>query len=346
MKILVVGDTHWREDLSYSEYIKDGRVGEKKEILDFIIDSAKDCENIVFMGDFFNSKNNSSETNRAAVEFIERFKEKEVYIMSGNHSKKGDGSTAIDFLGEIKKPNWHIFTRPSSMEIEGKKIDFLPFMLKSELGAQTNEEAVQAILNDLDGGDILFAHHAITGFMANGIKTDYFGEPILPRKALEEKYKLVIAGHVHDYQQKERTVITGSVFTDIVGETSKFILKIDTEKLISDGPAVVELIKLPCRPIYKLENPTSEQLSNLPIHSIVKVIITDKKIDVEKLKKEDLAHFDASLVIENYPNERKKANITEGGAMDFSIESLLKMYSEERKIDINRLMNGLNIING
>ena len=73
MKILLIGDTHWKDNLSYADYISDGRVAEKKEILDFIIESSKDCDHIVFLGDFFNSKNNSSEVNRQAVEFLEKF---------------------------------------------------------------------------------------------------------------------------------------------------------------------------------------------------------------------------------------------------------------------------------
>ena len=353
----IIGDQHFKDNLSYSDYIQGGRFAEKKEVLDFVVESFSDCQHIVLMGDNFNSKNNSSETNREYVEFIERFGDKEVYILSGNHEKKGDGKTAIDFLGEIKRKNWHIFTKPSSMGIEGLKVDFLPYMLNSELGVESHEDATKKIMKNLDGGDILLAHHSISGTAFMGIKTDDLKEVVLPREKLEKKYGLVIAGHIHEPQQAGKTIITGSLFTDTVGEKEKFIWKIKQvthnnvykEKIYVIGDLgkwmfEIEKIKVPCREIHKVENPTAKQLSSIPKSAIIKAIVTNKSIDVEDLKSQ-LSKFDASLLIEDYPNERKKAHIEEG-AFDFSIEALLKLYSEEKGVEYSKLLKGLQIING
>jgi len=336
MKILVVGDTHFKEELSYADYILDRRNTEKKEILDFIIKSAKDCQHVIFLGDFFNSKNNSSEVNRQAIEFLEKFGKENLYIISGNHCKKGDGSTALDFIREIKdKPNWHIFTKPSSMNVGDFKVDFLPYMLDSELGVENHEEATKAIMKNLDGGDILFTHHAISGTVFNGIKTDLLNEVILPRAKLSKKYKLTMAGHIHSSQATDNVITTGSIFANEVGETEKFIWKIKDD-------LSVEPLRLPGRGIWKLENPTLDQLIKLPKSSIIKIIVSDKKVDVEELKVV-ASGFDAHLLIEDYPSERKKMHIEEG-AMDFSVKALLKMYAEERKIDYQKLLKGLEII--
>ena len=331
----VVGDMHFKDCLSYADSIADGRVAERNEILDFIVDTFKDCQHIVFMGDNFNARNNSSETNRMFVEFLERFGKKDVYIISGNHEKKGDGKTAIDFVGEIDKKNWHVFTRPSAMEIEGLKVDFLPYMLNSELGVDTCEEGTKEIMKNLAGGDILFAHHAISGTTFNGVKTETLKEIVLPKEKLEKKYTLMVAGHIHAPQQYGRVLITGSVFTSEVGETEKFIWKLNKD-------LEIEKIKLPCREIHKIENPTPDDLDAIPPNSIVKAIITDKKIDVEKLKVE-LERYDAHLLVEDYPNERKKAHIEEG-VFDFSIEALLKLYSEEKNVSLDKLLKGLELI--
>ena len=333
----VIGDMHFKDNLSYAEYIPDGRVAERKEILDFIVDSFEDCNHIIFLGDNFNARNNSSETNRMFVEFLERFGKKEVYIISGNHEKKGDGKTAIDFIGEIKKKNWHVFTRPSAMEIDGMKVDFLPYMLNSELEVETSEDGAKKIMRNLNGGDILFAHHSITGTTFNGIKTDVLKEIVLPKEKLEKKYKLVMAGHIHVPQKYDSIVITGSVFTAEVGEKEKYIFKINSD-------LKVEPIKVPAREIVKIDEVIGTDWDSIPKDSIVKVIVTDKKTDVEKLKK-ILDRFDASLVIEDYPDERKKAHIEEG-AFDFSIEALLKLYSEEKGVDYQKLLKGLQLING
>lgn len=333
----VIGDLHMKDDLSYADNISDRRVSEKKTILDFIVDSFKDCDHIVFLGDNFNSRNNSSETNKDFVKFLERFSDKQIYIISGNHEKKGSGKTAIDFLAEVKRLNWHIFTQPNFCEIGGKLVNFMPYMLNSELKVENTEEAVKYLTSQFDGGDILFTHHAISGTVFNGIKTDELKEIVLPREDLEEKYKLIVAGHIHVPQQYGKVLITGNVFTTEVGEKEKFIYKID-ENL------KVEKINLPVREIHKLENPELKDLSSIPKSSIVKVILTDKKIDFEKLE-EQLLKFDAHLLIEDYPSERKKVHIEEG-AFDFSLEGILKLYAEEKKIDHQKLIKGYQLING
>ena len=354
MKILVIGDQHFKDNLSYADYVSDRRIPEKKEILDFIQDQAKDCRHIVLIGDNFNSKNNSSETNREYVEFLERFGDKEIYVISGNHEKKGDGKTAIDFLGEVKKKNWHIFTRPGTISFLEKhqsvgksipsvpkqstwKLDFLPYMLNSELGVENYEEASKEIMKHLDEGDILFAHHLITGTTYRGLKAEMFHEAVLPREKLEKKYKLVIAGHVHEPQQKGNTIITGSLFTSEVGEIEKFIWKINAD-------LTVDKIRIPAREIHKLVDPVGAELSWIPDSAIVKVIITKKRPEGLDGLKELLSRFDASLLIEDYPNTRKKAHIEEG-AFDFSLEALLTLYAKEKDVDLTKLLKGLQIIN-
>ena len=331
----VIGDLHMRDFLAYADYLYDKRIEERKEILDFIVKSFDDCNHIVFIGDNFHSKNNSSETNRQFIEFIERFGSKEIYLISGNHEKKGDGKTAIDFIGEIDKKNWHVFTKPIDMLIDSFKVSFLPYMLPSELDVEDNEQVTREIIKRLKGGDILFAHHAITGTTFNGINVEMFLEPILPKEQLESLYKKVIAGHIHSPLDYGNTVITGSVFNQEVGEDGKYIFKINSE-------LEIEKIKLPGRAIYKIENPTEEKINSISSNSIVKAVVTDKNIDTEVLQKQ-LSKFDASLLIENYPNQRKKSNI-KNEAFDFSLEALLKLYAEEKDVDYQKLLKGLELI--
>jgi DNA repair exonuclease SbcCD nuclease subunit len=97
----IIGDLHFKESLGYAEYIKDHRVGEKKKILDFIVEEFSDCDAVVFMGDQLNSRNNTSEVIRDFVSFVERFDGKEVFIIKGNHESTPHGRSAIDFMKEI-----------------------------------------------------------------------------------------------------------------------------------------------------------------------------------------------------------------------------------------------------
>lgn len=338
-KIGIIGDFHAKDNLSYHEYIKDQRVSEKKEILDFIVKSFADCSSVVFIGDNFDKKNNSSEVIKDFIEFVERFSDKQVYVISGNHEIKGNGKSAIDFMREVNKPNWHIMTSPMDKIIGGHKIHFLPYMSRPQLGVQNDKEGCDKLLSGMSGGKAIFAHHAISDtFAAPGLSTNSFHEIVLPKIKLEEIYKNVIAGHIHRPQQDGRTTITGSVFTSEVGEIEKYIWKLDLE---TDN---VERLKLPCRGIFKLENPTEEQLNRIPSNSIVKVIITSKEVNIDLLKS-TLRTFDAYILLEQYPNERKKVYFDEG-AIDFSLDNLFKIYSIEKKVDLDKLKKGMELISG
>ena len=44
----IIPDLHLKKFLSYSDNVEDQRLPEKKEILDFIVESFKMCEKIVF----------------------------------------------------------------------------------------------------------------------------------------------------------------------------------------------------------------------------------------------------------------------------------------------------------
>lgn len=338
-KILCIGDLHFKDNLSYSEYVKDQRIPEKKAILDSIVKSAKDCDHVVLMGDNLNSKNNSSETIREFIAFIEKFDNKEIYVILGNHEKKGNGQSALDFMKEIKRPHWHVMTTPTDMVIDGQKVSFLPYMSKVELGMNFDEEATEILMEGLGGGSIIFAHHAISDTLGNayGLSTNEFKEVILPKDELEKRYKLVVGGHIHAPQQQGRTLITGSVFTHDIGEKKKFIWKVDLEDM------EVEKIKLPCRELWKVENPVQQELDFIHSSSIVKCIITSKDIDIKWIKKE-LKRFDASILLEQYPKERTKIYFDEG-SMDLSIPNLLDIYSKEKKVDIKKLMEGFSLIN-
>ena len=338
-KILIIGDTHFREKLTYSEYIRDGREAERKAILDKIVDSASDCEAVVLLGDCFNGKNPPAGVIKDFVTFIESFGDKEIFIISGNHSKRGDGTTALDFLKEItNKPNWHVFTSPAEIKLDGKKLFFLPYMFRSELGVGTDEEAAKKIMGAIPKCDVIFLHHAISDTVNNdgtvNGSTNIFQEAILPKKELEKKATLVVGGHVHHPRAYGKTLVAGSVFSSHAGETEKFVYKLhDFES--------IEGIRLPGRHIYKLENPAPEDLANYPKNSIMKVILTDKSIPVEKTK-DAMKRFDAHVLMEQYPAERKKMDMS--GALDFNIENLLKVYAEAKGVDLTLLMDGFELI--
>jgi len=338
----IIGDMHNRQSLPYSDYVKDNRIPEKQKILDTIVKSLWSCDKIIFLGDIFDIKNPDSETIKEFVNFLERFKQP-IYIVAGNHEKMADGRTSLDFLKEIKNKSWHVVTN----KIETiNNITFVPYFTKAELGVETEEEGTKKIMSQLKGGEILVVHHTISDIMTNSvINTNLFREIVLPQKELEKKYNLIIGGHIHKCQMSKtgQTLIAGSIFTHEVGEIEKFVHIIS--KQLTSTP-----IKLPCREIHKLEDPTEEDLKKLPKNSIVKVVITKKLstadiISLKEVLKDLFSDKGAYLFIEQVPHERKKLHYSEGESiLEYSIEQLLEIYAKEKKVDINKLQRGFELI--
>jgi len=336
-KLMILGDIHLKDTLGYSDYIKNGRQEEKQSILDFIVEQANDCNQIILLGDNFNSKNNSSAVIREFTEFIEKFNNKEVYILAGNHEIRGNGETAIDYLKEIKNKRWHIATNKIE---EINELVFCPYFSRNALDTKTNEEGADKLMRLLPKGNMLFVHHALTDTVGNsGVATSIFDEVVLPLKKLSKKYKLIFAGHVHRAQQKDNVIIAGSIFPYEVNEKEKFIYKLDITTM------KVEKIQLPGRAIYGLTDPTLKDLEKLDKSSIVKVTIT-KKLEKKEMAelKDKLEEYDAHMLIENIPTERKKLHVKKGSMLDFSIENLLEMYSKERNIDLSKLKQAFDLI--
>jgi len=338
-KILVIGDLHLREKLGYADYIKNGRKKEGEQVLDHIIKESSDCDTVILLGDNFNARNNTSEVIKRFVAFLERFNDKDIYILSGNHEKNADGKTAIDFLREVNKPNWTIITNEILIKnTEG--MTFLPYMTKPELEAKDDAAGTKKLMTMLTSGKMLFLHHAISDSMAGVVSTNIFNEIVLPKTGLEKKYQLIFGGHIHTPQvlKGDRTYIAGSIFNNEIGDTQKYVWKIDKTKL------TVSQHKLPGRGIYKLENPSVADINKIAKKEIIKVVINDKKIkkDVAVIKKA-LEKFDAYLLLEQYPNERKKVHFEEG-MLELDVEKLLDIYAKEKKIDRKALKVGWDLI--
>lgn len=339
--IYTLADLHLKESLGYSDLIDDGRLAERKEILDFIVNQSDGCDTIVIGGDQFDKKNNPSEIIRLFVEFIERFGDKRIIIMKGNHEQMNNGKSALDFLKEIKnKHNWNIVINEIfTTTISDKKVVFCPYLSNADLGVSNNKDGAKKLLKMLPDGDILFIHHTISDIkLSSGQSTNLFDEVVLPKKILLEKYKLVIGSHIHAPYQKDNLVILGSIFNNSINETGKYVYNIN-EKTLG-----VKKIALPGRKIYGFENPTIEDLDDIEKNSIVKVTLADLKYknNLEGLK-EKLKEFDAHILIEQYPRERKKLHFDEG-MLEFDIDKLLKTYASERKVSLNSLIKAFDLI--
>jgi len=336
-KIGIIGDLHFRENLPYSEYVEDGRVGEEREILDFIVKTFEDCDEIVLLGDVFDKKNNPSKVITKVVSFIKRFDGKKVYIIAGNHEKTADGKTALDFLRKVNNPNWNIVT--NKIEVIGD-MTFLPYMTKPELEVDDDTAGTEKIMKELKSNRMLFLHHAISDSMARSISTNIFSEVVLPKTGLEKKFDLVVGGHIHTPQVLTggKIIVAGSVFNTEANEKRKVILKIDKKTLKTTDYA------LPGISIHRLENPSVEDLKKIDKKDIVRVIINDPKMKnkLDPIKKE-LEKIEMNMILEQYPKSRKKT-YTGKDLLNLSVKDLLKIYAKERKVDEKKLFAAFELL--
>lgn len=331
MKILVVGDQHFRFEHSYASAIPDGRRSEWEAVKKTIHDAAKNCDVIVLMGDNLNARHNHSSVIREFIEFLKEFGDKPIHMLVGNHERFGE-HTALDFLKKVNHPNWNIYSTITENVMLGDKIaTFIPFCTPAMLEVATKEEA-ETIINNLRGVDIMFAHHAITGTEG----TEFFNEVMIDKSKL--KHEMTFGGHVHKPERLSNTVIvTGNIFTQEVGEHDKCVWVWD-----SLTNTTLE-VPLPVRGIYKVGvEKTYNTFIHIPDNSIVKCFITSRDLDVNVVRK-DLERFDAGIIIEQYPSSRPKVHFESGG-LDLSVENLLKLYAENKGLPYNELKEGFELI--
>jgi DNA repair exonuclease SbcCD nuclease subunit len=333
----VVGDIHIKDELSYADYLPDRRNAERQDVFNKIIESLSDCDKVVLLGDSLNSKNNTSESIKIFVDFIKKLQvgNKKIYILAGNHEKFADGRTAIDFIKKLNDDNICVITNEWWLNDDG--LVFVPYIYPSELKTNDTKKAKDLLMKELPEGNILFVHQAIENTKTDsGQMTDLFNEIVLDRKELEKRYKLIFGGHIHKPQRVGNTIVAGSVFTEEVNETEKYIWKID--ELSYD----VEQIKLPVRPIYKIENPNLTQVNGLEKNSIVKAVFTERTASFDEIVKE-LRSKDAHIIVEQYDVPRQKESETID-VTDLGIIDLLKIYAKQNSIDPTALIKAFDLV--
>jgi DNA repair exonuclease SbcCD nuclease subunit len=331
-KIGVIGDLHMRDRLRYADLVKDGREEERRLVLDCIVEKTSDCDAIVFLGDQFHSKNPTSKTISMFTAFLERFGNKEIYLLVGNHEIDGDLVSSMDYMMELKNKKWNVIKEITSLD----GMCFLPWIPKNTFETRDHGAMIEEIMQKISSNNLLFAHYAVSGCEIGGPTVETFNEPVLPMDELQKRFKMVFTGHIHTPKRFGSIVLCGSVFTADAGEKEKNIYILDTSTL------AVETIQLPCRPIL---NVVDAEIPPINSKAILKIEIRDPSICIEDIKRLT-SGFDGVKITKNIQSERERLVDTSNGIPELDEKNLLETYAKVKKVDLVDLMMGYDLVKG
>ena len=188
-------------------------------------------------------------------------------------------------------------------------------------------------LNVIPNNETVFGHFDIIGFdFGNG----YISDGGLRHRDFK-RFKRVISGHYHKYQERGNLVYLGTPFSHSFGESgqSKFIAIYDSK---SDK---LDLIPTPFEQHYTWEVNCDETL-NAPLLSsknLHRIILKGKKENIAQFKRDQV--FEGTKIIERPDIEEMSIVIDE---VDNNFKQFTQWASEVKQLDTQTIQLGIEIL--
>jgi DNA repair exonuclease SbcCD nuclease subunit len=259
MKICVIGDVHWTE---YGSVLRT-RGSHYSTRLENLISSVgwaeniakeKNCDSIVYLGDFFDSPTLDSESITALKDIKWSSAIPHSFIV-GNH-ESGLATLEFNSTNALDMPNFKIIYSPCA---DGRCI-FIPYMIDED--RKSIEEYIKSTGYDMTKGKpIVFSHNDI-----KGIKYGAFESKIgFSLDEIEKNCALFINGHLHNgsWLNTKKTIInlgnlSGLNFSEDATVYEHHIAILDTDT------CALELIENPfALNFYKFDIGKASDLSKL-----------------------------------------------------------------------------------
>jgi DNA repair exonuclease SbcCD nuclease subunit len=145
-----------------------------------------DLSTIFFAGDVFHDRHEIGvNTLHIAKKFFDELSDYEVYIIPGNHDAFLSSTVEVNSVEILNNKNVHVFVKPTTVEINDKKITFCPW--KTDVG-------------ELEPVDMIIGHLEIENFKMTATKICDHGDSSVD---LLSKAKAVITGHFHLRDHRE-----------------------------------------------------------------------------------------------------------------------------------------------
>ena len=252
-------------------------LGVAKKWSEWYIKELKDrnITDIIFCGDFFHYRDEISvKTLNFANDFLDKFKDFNITMITGNHDAWYKDTSEINSLSILKgKKNIEVFDRLASKTIMNKKFTFCPWGVK---------------INDIPKSDILFGHFELENFKMNSYKVCDHGDD--PEKLIE-KSKLIFSGHFHLRDEKifddSKIVYVGNPFEMDFGDSGStkgfYILNVDDDITYEfvENPVTPKHVKIMLSKLIKIDN--VEDTFNMIMPGNILKLIIDKNISSDHL---------------------------------------------------------------
>ncbi len=245
---------------------------------DWYIDELRkrNLNRIIFCGDFFHYRDEISvKTLNFAKDFLDKFNEFDILMITGNHDAWYKDTSEINSLSILKGyRNIKVFDKLKVLDWNntGKKAAFCPWGTK---------------LADIPESDLVFGHFELENFKMNSFKIcDHGDNP----EDLAAKAPLIFSGHFHLRAKRtfgnSEIIYVGNPYEMDFGDSmqSKGFYILDEEDFsyeFIDNKITPKHIKLFLSKLITLNNPLDFFKDNLP-NNIIKLVI-DKDINSEHM---------------------------------------------------------------
>lgn len=339
MKICVFGDTHWS---TYSSILRSRGVKYSARLENLInslnwvqkISEEENCDEIVGLGDLFDSCNLKAEEISALKE-VKWNKNIPIHLLVGNH-ESDVASLVFTSTDVFNNRNFIIENCVKTYDLnDNQDITFIPYTVED------NRQPLKSYFKDQNKKHIVFSHNDIKG-IRYGLFESKEGFDL---KDIEEHCSLFVNGHLHNgtFLNENETILnlgnlSGQNFTEDATIYPHVILILDTDDLslkFFENPYAFNF--------YKIEITKKEdllKLENLKNNAVLSIKCIDVLLDEVRGKIKTIPNIvESKIVIMRTLTNSNNASIEEEST--FSNKDYLEQFASfvKEKLGVNDIVN-------
>jgi exonuclease SbcD len=299
MSFLICGDPHLGKGTSLGKTAigtsLNSRIQDQINLLDWCLEQAasKNITDIVLTGDIFDDPKPPTSLIAIFISWLKKCQLHNInaHIIVGNHDILRSGSaynSPLDVVEECGLDGVYVYRNINTVILDGFAITFTPFKDRKSLGADSNQQALGQLKNQLvyelagipsTYKKIIIGHLAIAGSIYVGDEIDDLANELMCPLDLFEGYDYVWMGHIHKPQVMNNSphiAHIGSMDISDFGETDH------QKKIVIFDPSLEEEYQyhtLPTRKLNKIVITVPDDVED--VNSFVTSEIDSKNLNLK-----------------------------------------------------------------